>query len=396
MNVRTLSAGVLTRLKRQPPDALLALIGLYRADPRPDKIDVGVGVYRNPRGDTPVFGAVKQAEQRLFAEQSTKAYLGPEGDVGFFERLAPLIFGHCSPGARLSGLQTPGGTGALRLAAELIAGARPNARILVGTPTWPNHLPIFAAAGVEIASYSYFDINTQTLLFDVMVDALEQAHPGDVVLLHGCCHNPTGADLDNAQWATVAEVIAERGLLPLIDLAYQGLGSGLDADAGGVRLVLGGVDEALIAYSCDKNFGLYRERTGALFALVPDAGTAAVTQSNLLALARANWSMPPDHGAATVRIILEDEGLTAQWALELATMCSRLNGVRHLLAELDPTLTPLRGHRGLFATLPLSPDQVRRLREDHAVYMAGSGRINVAGLTDESAPRFVSALDQVR
>jgi aromatic-amino-acid transaminase len=388
--------GLLDSLDQQPSDPLLALIGAYRDDPRLEKIDVGVGVYRDLDGGTPILRAVKAAERRLVETQISKGYLGPEGDIGFFERLKPILFGGGFAGDRVGGLQTPGGTGALRLAAELIATARRSGRVLAGNPTWANHMPILKAAGLEIVGYEHFDVASQTLTFDRLVEALDEARPGDVALLHGCCHNPTGADLDPDQWTIVAALLRDRGVLPLIDLAYQGLGAGLDADAAGVRIVLDHVDEALIAYSCDKNFGLYRERTGALFAVSRNAAAAAVTQSNLLSLARANWSMPPDHGAAIVRTILEDEALTADWRLELEEMRSRLVGIRQLLAAADPALSALTGQYGMFSTLPLSPDQVRVLREVHAIYMPSSGRINVAGLTPATVPRFVAALAAVR
>ena len=388
--------GVLGRLSPQPPDALLALIGAFRRDDRAGKIDVGVGVYRTEEGLTPVLRAVKAAEYRLLSGQTTKAYLGPEGDIEFFELLKPVLLGVRDLGDRLSGLQTPGGTGALRLAAELIRIANPDARILVGTPTWPNHLPILAAARLPVINYRLFDPATQAVCFDEMLAALRKAAPGDVVLLHGCCHNPTGADLDLDQWAAVTDAVVERGLLPFVDFAYQGLGDGLAPDAAGLRALLDVVPEALVAYSCDENFGLYRERTGALFALSENGDAARTTQSNLLALARANWSMPPDHGAAIVRTVLQSEGLRADWQAELEGMCGRIADIRNRLASADPLLARLAHQKGMFSTLPLSPDQVRRLREEHGVYMAGSGRINIAGLTPDLIEPFITALAAVR
>ncbi|ATE64650.1 amino acid aminotransferase [Rhizorhabdus dicambivorans] len=380
----------------QPADSLLALIGAFRADRRAGKIDVGVGVYRDPQGRTPVLRAVKEAERRLVAGQETKAYLGPEGDAGFFEALKPIIFGDADHGARLVGLQTPGGTGALRLAAELIARFNPQARIWVGEPTWPNHHPILQAAGLEIMAYQHFDVATQRLTFARALDALSRARRGDVALLHGCCHNPVGADFDMTQWRELAQLMRERGVLPLIDLAYQGLGRGLDEDAAGARILLETVGEGLLAYSCDKNFGLYRERVGALYALAGEAAAAGVVQSNLLALARANWSMPPDHGAAIVRVILSDPALAADWRTELAEMRDRIRGIRALLADADPRLAPLRGQQGMFSTLPLTPQQVARLRDERGIYMPASGRINLAGLTAETIPTFVDALASLR
>lgn len=383
-------------LALQPADSLLALIGAFRNDSRPDKIDVGVGVYRDLEGRTPVMRAVKEAERRLIEEQPTKGYLGPEGDVGYFEALTPIAFGAAAYDDRLSGLQTVGGTGALRLAAELIARARPGARIWVGDPTWPNHPPIFKAAGLEVVGYTHFDVTAQRLRFDRVVEALGRAERGDVALLHGCCHNPTGADFDPEQWAELARLIAARGVLPLVDLAYQGLGVGLDEDAVGVRTVLETVGKGLVAYSCDKNFGLYRERVGALYALSRSREQAAVVQSNLLSLTRANWSMPPDHGAAVVRLILADPALAADWRAELAEMAARIRGIRAMLAAADPALAPLLGQHGMFATLPLTPAQVAELREVRGIYMPSSGRINLAGLTPATVPPFVDALASIR
>jgi aromatic-amino-acid transaminase len=387
---------ILGALAAQPADALLALIGAFRSDPRADKIDVGVGVYRDPQGRTPVLRAVKEAERRLLDEQQSKGYLGPEGDIGYFEALKPIIFGAHDLSDRLSGLQTPGGTGALRVAAELIARARPGARIWIGNPTWPNHPPILKAAGLTIVEYDHYNVASQKLSIDAVLTALGHAAPGDVALLHGCCHNPTGADFDIDQWKAIATLLRNRGVLPLIDLAYQGLGQGLDEDAAGTRLTLDTVGEGLIAYSCDKNFGLYRERVGALYAVSRSAAQAGVVQSNLLSLTRANWSMPPDHGAAIVRIILEDPDLSADWRSELAEMRERIQEIRDLLAGADPALAPLATQRGMFSTLPLSADEVARLRDERGIYMPSSGRINLAGLTPETVPPFVNALASLR
>ncbi len=383
-------------LPPQPPDPLLALIGLFRDDPRSGKIDLGVGTYRDEGGVTPVMGAVKSAERRLVETQSTKAYLGPEGDPAFVDLLTPIAFGApASYAGRLVGVQTPGGSGALRLGGELIAAARPGAKIWLGTPTWPNHRPVFAAAGLTVAEYRYFDPATQSLCFDDMVAALSQAAPGDVVLLHGCCHNPTGADLDDAQWRHVAQLLADRSLVPFIDLAYQGLGDGLEADAGGLRCVLDAVEQALVAYSCDKNFGLYRDRTGALFGLARDSHAAGIVRDNLIALARVNWSMPPDHGAVVVRCVLESTELTQVWRAELDGMRQRIQGVRRALAAIDRRLASLSSQRGMFAQLQVAPSAVAALRRDHGIYMAGSGRINLAGLRMADIATFVQALDQV-
>jgi len=383
-------AGLFSALNPQAPDALLSLIGLYRADPRTSKLDLGVGVYRDITGATPVLKAVKAAEARLLDEQGTKAYLGPEGDLGFLEQLKPIVFG-AGRGAGMFAVQTPGGTGALRLAADLIAAARPHARVFLGTPTWPNHGQILSATGLEAVAYRYFDPATQSVRFDEMMSTLERGQAGDVLLLQACCHNPSGADLTEAQWSAVADLAADRGLLPLIDLAYQGLGQGLEEDAAGMRLMLRSVPDALVAYSCDKNFGLYRERTGALFALSCDSARLDLAASNIKALARANWSMPPDHGAAVVRVILEDDSLSNAWRQELEAMRQRIVEVRQTLSKAGTALRFLEGQHGMFAQLSLSPAQVAALRQDHAVYMAGSGRINLAGLTPSTIPTFAQA-----
>ena len=309
--------------------------------------------------------------------------------MAFLELLKPLIFGDA--GLDVFGVQTPGGTGALRLGAELIAAARPGARIFVGLPTWPNHHQIFDATGLNTVTYPGFDPQTQRVCFDQLIDALETAEVSDTLLLQACCNNPTGADLSLAQWRAVAELVARRGLTPFIDLAYQGLGVGLEEDAEGMRLVLEAAPDALLAYSCDKNFGLYRERVGALYAVSKDPARLALAASNIKSLARANWSMPPDHGAAVVRVILESSELSADWRVELEAMRRRIVDVRLLLASAAPALQPLINQHGMFAQLSLSTDQVAKMREQHAVYMAGSGRINLAGLTPRTIPLFAQA-----
>jgi len=385
-----ISEGLFGALKPQAPDALLSLIGLYRSDSRSSKLDLGVGVYRDLNGKTPVLRAVKAAEAQLLAEQATKAYLGPEGDLEFLDRLKPIIFDDATV-SRAFGVQTPGGTGALRLAAELIASARPGARMFMGTPTWPNHPQIFDIAGLQTVTYAYFNSQTQSVRFNEMMDALEAAESGDALLLQACCHNPTGADLSMDQWRAVAELVARRGLTPLIDLAYHGLGLGLNEDAAGMRLVLDAAPDALLAYSCDKNFGLYRERVGALFALSQSRMRLELAAANNKALTRANWSMTPDHGAAVVRLILDSEDLTQAWKAELETMRRRILDVRHAVATAVPALSDLVHQQGMFAQLPLSPAQILRMREDYAVYMAGSGRINLAGLTPATIIPFAQA-----
>ena len=393
MSILVQEPGILSSFSRAAPDALLALIGLHAADPRPMKIDVGVGVYRDAAGATPVFRAVKQAEARLVADQGSKAYLGAEGDAVFTQLLASVVFGKelaAAPG--LTGLQTPGGTGALRAGAELLARAGSNPAVWVGTPTWANHVPLFEAAGLAVRTHPFFDARTGDLDFEATVAGLAEAAPGDIVLLHGCCHNPTGASFSVEQWEALADFCRSRHLLPFIDLAYQGLGDGLDADVTGLRRLLARVPEALVAYSCDKNFGLYRDRVGALWAWTPSRDVAESVLSQLCALARVNWSMPPDHGAAVVRLILSDDGMRAEWISELDAMRKRIASIRTQLGTAHPRLAPIARQKGMFAMLPLSAAEVGALRDNHAIYMAPNARINIAGLTTSSAERFVGAL----
>lgn len=380
-------------LEPQPADALLGLIGLYRRDPRPTKIDLGVGVYRNDTGETPVIQAVKAAERRLAETQRTKAYLGAEGDQRFVDLLAPIVFGtEIAADPRLTGVQTPGGTGALRLAAELIARGSDDRAVWLGSPTWPNHAPIFRAAGLTVRTHSFFNAATGMVDVAAMMMALGEAAPGDIVLLHGCCHNPTGAELDTAGWSAVIALIAEQGLIPLVDLAYQGLGQGLDEDAGATRAILAAVPEAIVAYSCDKNFGLYRDRVGALWIKAAHDEARASARDNILALARSLWSMPPDHGGAVVREILDNADLSRLWARELDGMRMRIADLRAALAAAVPRLAPLAHQAGMFAMLPLSYKDVLALRASHGIYIADSGRINIAGLRRETIAPFVAAI----
>lgn len=379
-------------LRDQPRDPLLALIAEHRADPRRDKIDVGVGVYRDETGATPVMRAVKAAEGRLLAEQATKTYLGAEGDARFTELLAQAVLGPAMPDGRYIGLQTSGGTGALRLGAELMARANPGAQVWVSHPTWPNHLPIFSEVALATRVYPYYDATTGAIAFDAMLGALDAANAGDIVLLHGCCHNPTGTQFTLDQWRRLAGLCGTRGLTPFIDLAYHGLGDSLGEDCAGARLLVESVPAALIAYSCDKNFGLYRDRVGALFVVAPTTALAGVVRANVLTLARSLWSMPPDHGAAVVRTILDDDILRSDWRCELDAMRRRLHTMRAALAAAHPALAPIAHQRGLFSLLPISARAVDRMRETHGIYMPADGRINVAGLNEANLARFVEGL----
>jgi len=373
-------------------DSLLALIALCDADPRPEKIDVGVGVFRDAVGNTPILKVMKEAEQRLVDTQVTKAYLGSAGDKRFAELLRPILLGHHANNEAILGLQTPGGCGALRLGFELIATANPDARVLVGTPTWPNHPPIINSVRLQMVEYPYYERGQGTIRFEDMIAALEAGDPGDVALLHGCCHNPTGADLNEDQWREVVRVVTERGLFPLIDIAYQGFGRGLDEDAFGVRLMLDACDEVIVAQSCDKNFSVYRDRVGSLWIKTRSVEASTKAMAHVHQRAREMWSMPPDHGAAAIHIILEDPELHDRWLGELAAMRDRINSVRQRIAAADSRLAFIGRQFGMFSMLPLSKEQVLKLREDDAIYMADSGRFNVVGLGDDQIDRFIAAV----
>ena len=390
---------MLDQLEAQAPDALLALIKMYAQDPRDDKIDLGVGVYRTNDGATPVFRSIKAAEQQLVDTQDSKSYLGPEGDLGFVDALKPYVFGaDPTMGGRVEGMQTPGGTGAVRLAAAL-AKAAGVTRIHLGVPSWPNHAQILQDVGLEAVTFQHAKADGAADI-DALLQTIADARDTDAVLLHGCCHNPSGVDYTEAQWARIADAFAGKGILPILDVAYHGLGQGLEEDVAGVRKVLAKVPEALVAYSCDKNFGLYRDRVGAFYMIAKQAADLPAIVSNANALARANWSMPPDHGGAAVRTVLTDEELTQQWLDELDEMRARMRRVRERLAAADNevpglNLAALGEQNGLFAMLPLTKEQIVRMREDHGVYMAGSGRINVAGLHAGNTDKFIAALADV-
>lgn len=385
-----------------PPDGILALTAAFRADPRARKLDLGVGVYKDDDGNTPVMRAVKEAERRVLAGQSTKTYLSPAGDEGFNAAMIALVFGDDAPGDRLRGVQTVGGTGAVRLLADLVSRAERGATVWLPEPTWPNHAPIMRQAGLAFCTYPYFDATTGTVDFAAMRGALADAGPGDVVLLHGCCHNPTGADLDAAQWREIAGMATEGGFTPFVDLAYQGFGAGLEADAAGVRLLAAHVPEMLVAASCSKNFGLYRDRIGCAIVLGATAEAADLAKETLKSLARVTNSMPADHGAAVVRTILGDADLRADWQAELDAMRERMLATRKTLAEALRARTnsdrfdAVARQRGMFSLLGIAPEEVEALRVEHGVYVVGDGRINVAGLNPDGIEALVSALAAVQ
>lgn len=395
---RCMTHSMLENLSPQASDALLALIKMYAADERHDKIDLGVGVYRTGQGDTPVFAAIKQAERKLVETQDSKSYLGPEGDMGFVNGLMPYIFGgDATMGGRITGMQTPGGTGAVRLAVALAQKAGVD-RLHIGKPSWPNHVQIFNDISLEAQWFEHARADGSANL-EAVLDTINKTGPNDAVLLHGACHNPTGIDYSNEEWDAIAEAFATSGTFPIIDLAYQGLGHGMEEDAYGLRKVLNAVPEAFIAYSCDKNFGVYRDRVGAFYAMTRDAVSLETVFSNANALARAAWSMPPDHGGATIRLILRDPDMTAVWLDELTQMRDRMRQVRASLGDAGMAghvdFVPISKQNGLFSVLPVTPDQVKQLREEHGIYMAGSGRVNIAGLHMGNIEKFVNAVAAV-
>jgi len=388
-------------LKPAAPDKIIALIGMYREDPRSNKLDLGVGVYKDSEGRTPIMRAVREAEKRLYSEQTTKTYLGMAGDLAFNAAMIELVFGEEADTMRLRAAQAPGGSGSLRIIAELLNKARPNADVWLSDPTWPNHVPLIESAGLKTRTYPYFDATTGTVRFDDMISALGQAKAGDIVVLHGCCHNPTGANLTVDQWEKVAALIVEKQLFPFVDLAYQGFGDGLEADAAGVRILAHVVPEMAVAASCSKNFSVYRDRVGAAILLGRTETEANTAHSQLLAVARAMYSMPPDHGAAAVRLILTDPELRADWKAELEAVRSRMITLREGLAEAlrrqsnSDRFDFVARHRGMFSRLGLTVEQVHRLRAEHGIYMVDDSRINVAGLPDDGLERLAKAIVSV-
>jgi aromatic-amino-acid transaminase len=388
---------MLSDLKPQPPDKILALMQAFKDDPREMKIDLGVGVYRDAEGRTPVMRAVKAAERRLVEEQTTKAYTGLAGDPAFGLAIARLVMGEGLDPDRLAMVAAPGGTGAIHQGLQLVRMGAPGATVWISAPTWPNHPAILRHLGMAHREYRYFDEATRGVDFAGMIADLDRAAAGDVVLLHGCCHNPTGADLSLGQWGQVVEVVNRRGLIPFVDLAYLGFGDGLDADAAGVRRLLGAVPEALVAVSCSKNFGIYRERTGLLMAWGP-AQARALAQGAMAALNRMTYSFPPDHGARVVTTILEDDALRADWQEELEAVREGMLKLRRQLADELRLRTNsdrfdfLADHRGMFSRLGASLGQVEAMREEHGIYMVGDSRFNVAGLNERTVPILAEAI----
>lgn len=388
------------RLSEQAPDKIIALGAAYRADPRDGKIDLGVGVYKNADGVTPIMRAVKTAETQLLAEETTKSYTGMLGDPEYRKALGDLILGEGAHSDRRATAATPGGTGAVRQGLELVMMARPDATVWVSDPTWPNHNSILKHLGIATRSYRYFDAASGEVIFDAMMEDLAGIGAGDVILLHGCCHNPTGANLSLENWQVLTAHLAKTGAMPFIDIAYQGFGDGLEEDAAGVRHLVGELPEVIIAASCSKNFGIYRERAGLLMALGDAAGQVKL-QSNLFYLNRQNYSFPPDHGARLVQMILTDPALRKDWAEELESVRLGMLDLRQQLAdELRQRTNSDRfdfvgRHRGMFSRLGITSDQVEALKNDHGVYMVSDSRMNIAGLNTNSVPKLADAIGAV-
>ncbi len=389
------------KLQPQQADKIMALMKMYREDDRPGKIDLGVGVYRNAQGQTPVMRAVKAAEKRLWEAQTTKVYTALAGDPAFCNALSGLVLGDAVAREQLAMTAQPGGTGAIHQAMELIRMARPDATVWISNPTWPNHPSIIRHVGLAMAEYRYFDEATRGLDFAGMIEDLGKVQAGDVVLLHGCCHNPTGANPTGQEWDEIIAVLQKRGAVPLIDIAYQGFGDGLEEDAAATRKIAAALPETIIAASCSKNFGIYRERTGLLMAVSESAKAAGVTQQNLTHLNRQNFSFPPDHGARLVTMILEDEALRADWEAELEEVRLGMLGLREkLAAELRRTTGSdrygfLAQHRGMFSRIGAPADKVEELRLKHGIYMVGDSRMNIAGLNQETVTVLAEAIADV-
>lgn len=392
-------------LAPRAPDAIIALMQQCKADMNPDKIDLGVGVYKDASGETSIMRAVKQAEKQLWESETTKSYVGIRGNDDFRHELLHLILGGEAGRIddalldRIASSQSAGGSGALRLGAEIIKSAAPDATVWVSTPTWANHVPLISSAGLKMDKYPYYNRETLGVDFDDMLAHLAaNAKAGDVVLLHGCCHNPSGADLSSAQWDRLADFLKDKGLTPYVDLAYFGLGRSLDEDSYGLRKVVEMCPEVVIAASCSKNFALYKERVGLIAIVCQDEAAAAIARSQLGATQRKIISMPPDHGAKLVADILGSTDLRALWLEELTEMRERMRDLRRQLSEAlnvqggEVMAAAVKDQNGMFSTLPLSVDQARKLRSDYSIYMTDSGRINIAGANDENIPRLAAAI----
>jgi aspartate aminotransferase len=391
------------KLERLTADPILGLSAACSADPNPDKVDLTVGVYKDESGQTPVFAAIQRAQEALTEREVTKAYMPQVGDANYNRGMRELLLGAESAALkeqRVASVQAPGGCGALRIGAELIKAANESARVWISRPTWPNHIPLIGSLGLEFMEYRYYDPAGHAVDFDGMLEDLEGARAGDVLLLHGCCHNPCGADLAPEQWRAVTTLVQEKGLLPFIDIAYQGMGTGLDEDAYGLRHMVSELPEVLIAASNSKNMGLYRERTGLMLFVGRDSDSAEIITSQGTKAARKIYSMPPAHGAILAGMVLSDEALGNSWRAELAQMCERLNSVRSLLDEKlsaasGQDFSFIRRENGMFSFIGLSQEQVLRLRNEYSVYMIDSSRANIAGINAGNVDYFATAVTAV-
>lgn len=387
-----------------PADPILGLLTQYREDSHPQKVDLGVGVYKDPTGVTPILSCVKKAEKFRLDTETTKVYIGPTGSPQFNTLMTELAFGagHSAIIAnRIRTVSTPGGTGALRVAGDFIKRCNPNAVLWVSDPTWANHIGLFEAAGITVKTYPYYDYDSKSLKFDEMLAALSQVNPDDVVLFHACCHNPSGMDLTTEQWDKVVALTKEQGFTPLIDMAYQGFGDGVDIDAYGVRHMAAAVDNMILCSSCSKNFGLYRERIGSCSVIAKDANTANIAQSVLLYVVRCLYSMPPAHGAAIVETILGSKELTQEWLDELKVMRDRINGNRAILVDklkangVDRDFSFIARQKGMFSFLGVNPEQVARLQKEFSIYMVGSSRISIAGISEDNVDYLAQSIAKV-
>lgn len=391
-------------LPQLAPDPILGLSAAYKQDSNPNKIDLGVGVYKDENGNTPILNAVAKAQKLLLENETSKTYITPQGVQGFIDGMLSLILGDNSPvvlADRVAAVQAPGGCGALRILAELLKRCNDNAKVWVSDPTWANHIPLIGDAGLEIKTYPYFDKATASIRFDAMMETLRQTEKGDIVLLHGCCHNPTGADLTNAQWDQVLEVAKEREFLPFVDIAYQGFGDGLEEDAYGIRLLAENLPEVIIAASCSKNFGLYRERVGLAAIITETSATRKVAQSQIQSVARGIYSMPPSYGGALVDIILSDAALKQEWINEVDEMRTRMQSLRDMLVTklaengAQKDFSFVNQQKGMFSFLCITPEQVRAVREQHSVYFVDSSRVNIAGISQANVDTLAKALVSV-
>ncbi|MEC6798078.1 amino acid aminotransferase [Photobacterium sp. S4TG1] len=386
-----------SQLSPAQPDPILSLSLIYNADQRDHKMDLGIGVYRNNQGQTPIMAAISQAEQRLLQTQTTKSYVGLAGSEVFNQCMIDLLLAETSAHSRTAGVQTPGGSGALRMLADLMHVANENTTVWLTDLSYVNHRPVMEAAGLKVKYYPYFDRDTKQVNTDAMLSALAQAGANDVVLLHGCCHNPTGADINFETWQAITALANNNGFMPFVDMAYLGFGDGLEKDGAGLKFMADNIEEMMIATSCSKNFGLYRERTGAALLVGDTLQNAQKAKGRILTLARASYTMPPDHGAALVADILTSSMLTAVWKQELIMMQQRIIGLRQSLVNTLATkgcdqFSFIADHKGMFSMTGLSPEKIMRLRDEFAIYAVGDGRINVAGLQEQQIDALATAL----